>query len=351
MLSHRAAFCFLDWCESAFHLQQTDRFSSHAPFHFDLSVFDLYASCRHAATLVLINESLARDPARLGPFLHQERISVWYSAPSILALMVDHGGLDQPGRHAPRLALFAGEVFPQRPLQILRALWPHTELWNLYGPTETNVCTAYRLPAELHDRPLPIGHVCPPLEARVVDAFGRDLPPGSRGELLIRGPGVMLGYFGRPDLTAHAFLRDAGGAGSAWYRTGDLVTDAGSGLFTFHGRRDRMVKKRGFRIELGEIEAALQEHPDVLRAAAIPLESDDGLQILAFVSLHAGRSASLISLKRHCASRIPNYMIPDRISFLPALPMTSTNKIDYPALIHMAHLHTPGRSSPHAPAA
>ena len=98
-----------------------DRFSSHAPLHFDLSVFDLFAACRNAATLVLIGEGLGKDPCRLGDFLAEREISVWYSAPSILALMAERGGLGRLGSHAPRLVLFAGEVFPIRSLRRLRA--------------------------------------------------------------------------------------------------------------------------------------------------------------------------------------------------------------------------------------
>src|SRR5437588_5209866 len=111
MLSHANAFTFLDWCGRTFSLREDDRFASHAPFHFDLSVFDLFASCRCGATLVLAGEALGRDPARLGAFLHERRIGVWYSAPSVLALLAEYGGLDRPGRVAPRLVLFAGEVF------------------------------------------------------------------------------------------------------------------------------------------------------------------------------------------------------------------------------------------------
>ena len=113
MLSHANAFTFLDWCRQALGpWDDDDRFASHAPFHFDLSVFDLFAACRNAATLVLIGEDLGKDPGRLGDFLAERRISVWYSAPSILALLAEHGGLDRPGFRAPRLVLFAGEVFP-----------------------------------------------------------------------------------------------------------------------------------------------------------------------------------------------------------------------------------------------
>jgi amino acid adenylation domain-containing protein len=243
MLSHGNAACFLDWCDSALGLREGERFSSHAPFHFDLSIFDLYASARHAGTLVLVGESLAKEPARLGPFVEEKRIDVWYSAPSILGLMAEHGGLDREGYRAPRVVLFAGEVFPARPLRRLRGLWPEAELWNLYGPTETNVCTAYRIPGAIpEDRaePYPIGSVCPPLRARVVGEDGQDVPVGREGELMIAGPGVMRGYFGRPDLNERAFLKDE--HGTLWYHTGDLVVDDGSGVFLFRGRRDRMVK-------------------------------------------------------------------------------------------------------------
>jgi non-ribosomal peptide synthetase component F len=163
MLSHANAFTFLDWCQKTFDLRAGDRFASHAPFHFDLSVFDLFASCRAAATLVLIGEARGKDPAALGVFLAERWISVWYSAPSILAMLARHGKLERTHAAAPRLVLFAGEVFPVAPLLLLRELWPDALLWNLYGPTETNVCTAYPLPAQIgagRATPFPIGTVC-----------------------------------------------------------------------------------------------------------------------------------------------------------------------------------------------
>ncbi|QEH37733.1 Surfactin synthase subunit 1 [Aquisphaera giovannonii] len=338
MLSHRNAFTFVDWClEALGPWDDADRFSSHAPFHFDLSIFDLFVSCANAATLVLIGESEAREPALLGGRIEDRRISVWYSAPSILALLADHGGLDRPGRTAPRLVLFAGEVFPIAPLRKLRGLWPGSRLWNLYGPTETNVCTALPIPDAIPDdrtEPFPIGTVCPPLRARVVDGEGRDVPPGSLGELVIEGPGVMRGYFGQPELSARAFFLDA--EGGRWYRTGDLVIDDGGGCFRFHGRRDRMVKKRGYRIELGEIESALYRHDGVDRAAVVAKADEAGLSIAAFVSLKPQAKKSIIAMKRHCTTYLPHYMVPDSITFLNGLPATSTDKVDYQRLRALA---------------
>ena len=170
---------------------------------------------------------------------------MWYSAPSILSLLACHGQLDQAGSHEPRLVLFAGEVFPIAMLRRLRGAWPNATMWNLYGPTETNVCTAYEIPrqiAEDQTEPFPIGWVCKPNRARVIDERGDDVDPGSLGELIIAGPAVMRGYFGQPEMTSAAMITD--GDGVNWYRTGDLARDAGDGCYQFHGRRDRMVKKR-----------------------------------------------------------------------------------------------------------
>jgi amino acid adenylation domain-containing protein len=330
MLSHANAFSFLDWCAQTFPISSDDRFSSHAPFHFDLSVFDLFAACRCAATLILIGGALGKDPARLGTFLLERRISVWYSAPSILGLLAQHGRLERAAFPAPQLVLFAGEVFPINLLRRLRVLWPAAHLWNLYGPTETNVCTAYAIPETIPDgqaTAFPIGTVCPPLRARVVDEHGRDLPPGALGELVVAGPGVMRGYFGQPELTSRAFVHDEDD--TAWYRTGDLVRDDGHGCYQFHGRRDRMVKKRGYRIELGEIESALYRHDGVDRAAVIARTDDSGVSIAAFLAMKPAHKRSVIAMKRHCTTYLPHYMIPDSITFLSNLPTTSTDKIDY----------------------
>ncbi len=339
MLSHANAFTFIDWCWNALGpWLPDDRFASHAPFQFDLSVFDLFVACKGAATLVLVGESLGKDPAALGDFLAEERISVWYSAPSILALLAQHGRLDRQGMRAPRLVLFAGEVFPIAALKQLRSLWPQAAMWNLYGPTETNVCTAYPVPAAIPAQrtvPCPIGWVCPPLEARVVDELGRDLPPGSLGELVIAGPGVMRGYFGQPELTAAAFFVEGQ---TRWYRTGDLVCDDGTGCYQFHGRRDRMVKKRGYRIELGEIESALYRHDGVDRAGVVAQADEVGVSIAAFVALKPDQKKSIIAMKRHCMSYLPAYMIPDTFTFLDDLPRTSTDKVDYQRLRSLAAL-------------
>lgn len=258
-------------------------FSSHAPIHFDLSILDLYVSIKHGATLVLIDETTAKQPAQLAAFIAERRISIWYSAPSILSLMVEFGDMSPHDYTALRLALFAGEVFPVKYLRLLKQVWSGARYFNLYGPTETNVCTFYEIPGEVPEtrsEPYPIGKACAHLKTLVLGDAGLPALPGEAGELLVRGASVMPGYWRLPERSAAAFYTDA--AGDAWYKTGDLVREDESGDYLFLGRRDRMVKRRGYRIELGEIEAALYRHPSVVEAAVAAEKAADGVSIRAF---------------------------------------------------------------------
>jgi amino acid adenylation domain-containing protein len=337
MLSHRNAVSFVDWCSSAFEPRPEDRFSSHAPFHFDLSVLDVYVAVKHGATLVLVGSEVGKDPARLAPLIAEQRISIWYSAPSILGLLARYGDLPSRDYAALRIVLFAGEVFPVKHLRALQRLLPAPAYFNLYGPTETNVCTWHPIPPAIPDdrtQPYPIGRVCPQLRARVVDEGGRDVARGQEGELCIAGPNVMQGYWNLPEQSARAFLPDAGG--ERWYRTGDVVTEDADGVFSYLGRRDRMVKRRGYRVELGEIEACLYRHPAVAEAATVALPGEEGVRIKAFLACRDGKRPSLIELKRFCSEHLPLYMVPDLFSFQATLPKTSTDKIDYQKLKELA---------------
>jgi len=336
MLTHRNAVSFVDWCLETFRPVPDDRFSSHAPFHFDLSILDIYVPLHEGATLVLVDHELGKDPAALAEFIARKRISVWYSAPSILSLMAEMGGLT--GRSYPDLrhVLFAGEVFPIRHLRSLREQWPAPRFFNLYGPTETNVCTFHEIPMTIPKEradPYPIGKTCSHLKDRVVDLDGAEAKDGS-GELCISGPAVTPGYWNREEQNARAYLPTTDGI--KWYRTGDIVARDGNGDYVFHGRRDRMVKKRGYRVELGEIEACLYTHPRLRQAAVVAIESDAGLTVKAFVCSHDGQRVSIIDLKRHCSEKLPLYMIPDVFAFTDALPTTSTGKVDYEKLKKLA---------------
>ncbi|GMV96878.1 MAG: D-alanine--poly(phosphoribitol) ligase [Phycisphaerae bacterium] len=339
MLSHRNARSFVDWCSQELDPRETDRFSSHAPFHFDLSILDIYVPIKHGATLVLVPEEIGKEPLALAELIAKYRISVWYSAPSILSLMAQFGRLPERDLSALRTVLFAGEVFPIVHLRSLKKQVPHPRYFNLYGPTETNVCTWYECPREVEETrvdPYPIGKVCSNLEGKVVDADGRPVEPGEEGELCIAGPNVMQGYWALPELTAAGFL-PPDGSGKRWYRTGDLVVLDANGDYIYRGRRDRMIKKRGYRVELGEIEACLYRHPQVREAAVVALPDDQlGMKVIAHLVGREQVRLSIIELKRFCSEHLPVYMVPDVFRFHEVLPKTSTDKTDYQKLKDLA---------------
>ncbi len=338
MLSHRNAVSFVDWCSETFRPGPQDRFSSHAPFHFDLSILDIYTSIKHGAALVLVSEDVGKEPTGLARLIAQTRITIWYSAPSILSLLAQFGKFEAHDYSNLRMVLFAGEVFPITHLRSLKRLLTHPRYFNLYGPTETNVCTFYEIPAAIPEErsdPFPIGRVCSHLRAVVVDRHGEAVQAGAEGELCISGPAVMKGYWNLPDQTKRAFLPSEGE--SRWYKTGDVVVEGPDGNYQFVGRRDRMVKKRGYRIELGEIEACLYRHPRIREAAVVALSDEQaGVKIRAHLTTRGGERLSIIEVKRFCSEHIPVYMIPDLLTFHPSLPKTSTDKIDYQALKNLA---------------
>ena len=333
MHSHRSALSFVHWAVAEFAVGAGDRLSNHAPFHFDLSVFDVFAAAAAGASMVVVPEDVAKFPVSLAELISDEKLTVWYSVPYALIQLAHKGGLASRDLGALRAVLFAGEPFPPKHLRRLMELLPRASFFNLYGPTETNVCTVYPLPpgAAWNDEPVPIGRPCANTELVVVGTDGEEAPAGEPGELLVRGPSTMQGYWGRPELTAEAFSNRSlePPREERFYRTGDLVRSDAEGNYHFLGRRDRQIKLRGFRIELDEIEGALLAHEDVEQAAVYLAAGDDGsASIEAAVVCAPGSTAGSESLTAHLSKLLPPYAVPSRILTAEQFPRTSTGKLD-----------------------
>jgi amino acid adenylation domain-containing protein len=342
MISHRNIFTFIDWCYETFHMSAEDRVTSHAPLHFDLSTFDIYVTIKAGGTVVVVPESLSVFPVQLADLLQNERITVTYLVPSILSMMVNYGKLREHDFSALRAILFAGEVFPLKYLRALAEAIPHVDYYNLFGPTETNVCTCYKVqPRDLvpeRSDPVPIGIACKNIEVFAVNNHGALVTtPGQPGELWVSGPSVARGYWGDPEKTAKSFLRNPlrPQSDEVVYRTGDIVQlDDDKVNWRFIGRLDHMIKSRGYRIELGEIETVLYCHRGVKEAVAVAI-SDDlvGNRVKAYVVPGEGEKLTVEELEEHCSKRLPRYMMPESIEFRASLPKTSTGKIDRAMLV------------------
>jgi L-proline---[L-prolyl-carrier protein] ligase len=318
-LSHRNALAFVDWAVAEISAGPADRFANHAPFHFDISVLDLYAAFRVGASVHLIPTEMSFAPTLLVDYMVQHQITVWYSVPSVLILMARDGGLLNvpPSDLSLRVLLYAGEPFPIKYLRSLRNYLP-ARILNLYGPTETNVCTFYEvasIPAG-EVRSVPIGRACSGDRVWAVRDDGVRARTGEEGELVVDGPTVMLGYWGRPPQDGRP------------YRTGDRVVLLESGDYQYLGRRDGMVKVRGYRVELGEIEAALQAHPDIADVAVSLSGTSMNVKIVAHIVPAGASRPGLLEIKRYCAATLPRHMIVDMVRHIEHLPRTRTGKVD-----------------------
>lgn len=337
MLSHRSVLNFVNWAGDMFGIRPEDRLSNHASLSFDLSTFDIYAAMRAGASVAVVSESLSAFPSRVTELIEQEAITIWYSVPSVLAMLATRGGLAKRRLDALRLVLFAGEVFPVKHLRELMLAAPGARYFNLYGPTETNVCTYFEVvrPPEADALPIPIGRACSNTKTIVLSDAGQPVTePGAEGLLCVGGSNVMDGYYGLPSETEAAFRSNpySNGREEHLYCTGDRVKIDGNGDYIFLGRRDHMVKVGGYRIELGEIEAVLHGCTSVVEAVAVAVPDDlVGNRIkVVVVPTDAGLDAPTVL--RHCARFLPQYMVPHEVEFMDALPRTATDKVDRAAL-------------------
>jgi len=235
-----------------------------------------------------------------------------------------------------RWVLYAGEPFPPKYLRTLMQQWSDTRFSNVYGPTETNACTYYNLPEiPMTDDPIPIGQVWKNTDYLILDEEGKEVAPGTTGELLICSATQMLGYWRNPALTEKSLYRVLATTGqeSVFYKTGDLVKEE-DGILHFLGRKDFQIKIRGHRVELGAIEACLVAHASVREAAVYTVRiSEESLKIVAAVISSSDSEASVINLLEFLKEKLPLYAVPEEIKIVKDFPRTSSGKIKRGALV------------------
>ncbi|MGJ6966059.1 amino acid adenylation domain-containing protein [Streptosporangium sp. G11] len=224
---------------------------------------------------------------------------------------------------------------------------PGAILQNHYGPTETQLVTAYAArPSQADDLP-PIGRPCGSTRLLVLDDARRPVAVGNPGELYIGGAGLAHGYLGDPDTTQRKFIRGPlPEPENRLYRTGDLVRWNADANLQFLGRLDSQVKIRGQRVEPAEVEHELTLLPHVREAAVAAVDTENGKALAAFV---VAPETTAASLRRKLAHRLPRFMIPARISVVERLPLTSNGKVDLTRLSAGAGRETPRPAKHPAP--
>ncbi|MFG2224974.1 amino acid adenylation domain-containing protein [Streptomyces sp. NPDC048644] len=301
-------------------------------FAFDVSVWEMWGALLYGGTLVVVPKDTVQDPAAFRVLLREERVTVLSQTPTAFNQLIAED-VRHPDRLPLRWVVFGGEALHFSDLKRWTAKYGDDTpaLVNMYGITETTVHASFRrvrLP-DLDRGVSLIGRPLPDLDFLLLDENLAPVPVGEIGEIVVTGPGVALGYLGRPELTRERFVELPGGRG---YRSGDLARIVPDGEFEYHGRKDDQVKIRGFRIELGEVEGALRGLDCLTEAAVVAHDLPElGRTLVAYV-VADGPEVPAAELRRRLARVLPDYMVPGVFVPLGRLPLTANGKLDRRAL-------------------
>lgn len=338
MHTHASGLSYVRLSAATYGVDHSDVLSNHSPLHFDMSTFDYLTGPLCGATTIIIPEAFTLFPANLAQLIESERMTIWYSVPFALIQLLLRGAIERRDLSALRWVLYGGEPFALNHLRALMEQLPGARFSNVYGPAEVNQCTYYHIPPPSEwpsdMQSIPLGAIWDNSEGLVLDADDQIAAPGELGELVVRTPTMMRGYWGRPELNRRAFFRRElfPDYVDTFYRTGDLVRVRGDGLLEFFGRKDHQVKVRGYRVELAEIDAVLASYPAVEEGATFVVTADDTDRIDAAVSVRQGQRVAEPELLAFLRSRLPHYAVPQQIRVVDAFPRTGTGKIDRKAL-------------------
>lgn len=294
---------------------EQDRFSQFFALTFDLSVHDIFLCWSVGACLCVPQ---ADDLLRAVRFAQDERITVWFSVPSLAMLMQRVRALSKECLPLVRLGFFCGEPMNWSVARAFAAAAPHARLVDLYGPTEATIAiTAFEVERDdlEHEGYVPIGRPFAGSAARVVE-----------GELQLSGPQLATGYVGDEAATRRSFITEGG---ERWYRTGDLVEQDADGVLHFKGRLDDQVKIMGHRVEPVEVDAVLGPLVGNAHVITLPQRQGDAVRLFTFITGSADHNVLMHELRRS----LPAYMIPERIIPVEHFPMTAHGKLDRKALL------------------
>jgi long-chain acyl-CoA synthetase len=293
------------------------------PISFDYGLYQVLMAMQIGATLVL-EKSFAFPQAILNKII-AEKVTGFPLVPTMAAILLQMKDL-KPGTY-PHIRYITNTAAALPPAHIMRLqeLFPQTRLYSMYGVTECKRCT-YLPPEQLAKRPDSVGVAIPGTEAYVVDDAGRRVSPGTVGELVIRGPHVMQGYWEDPEATDRA-LRPGPFAGEKLLHTGDLFRADEEGFLYFVARKDDIIKTRGEKVSPKEIENVLYALPGVREAAVIGVP--DPILGMAIKAVVVSTNAAMKEqdVIRHCAKHLEVFMIPKFVEFRDALPKTDSGKI------------------------
>ncbi|SFY33420.1 non-ribosomal peptide synthetase [Streptomyces atratus] len=320
-IEHRSLVGLVRWTADTFGAAPGRRVALLAGVGFDAAAWELWPALATGATVCVPDDTVRLTPALLQRWLSERRVTgTFVSTPMLESL----AALDWSEPTSLEYVLTGGDA-----LRLPTGLRLPFRVVNNYGPTESTVVTTSAEVVTGTAVP-PIGRPVRGTFVYVVDRYGRPVPTGVPGELLVGGAGLARGYRGQPGQTAERFVTaDVDGTPRRVYRTGDRVRWLADGQLEFLGRLDDQVKLRGHRIEPGEIEAVLLAGPDVAAATVVVREDAPGdKRLVAYVVPAAGATVRGEALRGRLRRELPDFMVPSAFVALERLPLTPNGKVD-----------------------
>ena len=301
------------------------------PLSFTYGLGQVTTAFLSGATLVLAR-SFAY-PRTVLDTLAQERVTGLPLVPTMATLLLQHGLAQHPVPSLRYITNAAAAVAEDK-LRQLRQAFPRVDIYSMYGQTECQRAT-FLSPELLGTHPTSVGRAIPGAIVAVVDEHGNDVPPGIVGELVVRGPQVMRGYWNEPEATAQALRRRPDG--QQWLFTGDLFRQDADGLLYFVERRDAVIKSRGEKVAPRAVEDVISRLPGVAEVGVYGIPDELlGHAVAAAVTLEPGVSLTPSQVQHHCLVHLESYMVPKVIEIRASLPTTTTGKINRAALLQEA---------------
>jgi long-chain acyl-CoA synthetase len=299
------------------------------PLSFDYGLYQVIMAFMYGGTVVL--ERSFSYPVRILETVQREKVTGFPIVPTIVAFMLGQRNLEKYDFSSLRYMTNTGAALPVEHIQQLRRRLPHVRIYSMFGLTECKrVC--YLPPEEIDRRPSSVGVPMSCCEVFVVDENGDEVPPGTEGELVVRGGNVMRGYWNAPELTARVY-RPGKIPGETWLYSGDVFRRDEEGFLYFVGRKDDLIKTRGERVGPKEVEYALVEIEGIAEAAVIGVPDEVmGQAIKAFLVRREGAAVTEKDVLRQCTVRLEPFMVPKYVEFVEELPKTPNGKIDKKAL-------------------
>ncbi|WP_373493940.1 amino acid adenylation domain-containing protein, partial [Aquiflexum sp.] len=340
MVEHRNLLNFVNSLSKIVEYDSSSIQLSVTTYIFDAFCLELFVPLAVGAKVILVSKEVSMDGFKLAKALAKHKPTHMQATPSGWQLLLN-AGWNNPERF---IMTTGGEAIGEETKNLLASTG---KLWNLYGPTETTITSAFKK-LEVHER-VTIGKPIDNTKIYILGPGDSLNPLGIPGELCIGGKGVGRGYLNRLELTAQKFVPDpfSDEKDAVMYHTGDLARSLPDGNIEYLGRLDDQVKIRGYRIELGEIESILKFHPSIKQAVVLAKEGPTGdKSLIGFVVCNG--PFDLDAVISFLKTKLPDYMIPSLWKELENLPLAFSGKVDRKALldIEIEHIQSENYEAP-----